>query len=337
MKITYRIAVPKPCSEDWEGMKPLGCGRFCAACEKTVVDFTTFSDEAFIAYFRENEGNTCGRFTQDQLNLEIPWLDIAQAKRPGTKSLYKTLQYAALSLLPMALPEGSASGQRQAAITEQQAASAMYPVTVTGILQDEKGATLPGGSVLLRGSGEGTTTDMDGRFAIQLHDGLDTLEFRSFGSETRLLKIENPGLPLQVRLAGVPGELPEPVFVSGPVLRKGHVSAGSAIIKQPVTDVVKATSGAVPDGQPIWTGGRQLVPSVRMPDRQYKAPLIVLNGKQFKGNITEIDPQQIKAIKLLKDARATALYGVAGRNGVLLVETKNASFWYRIIRPFRRK
>jgi len=67
-----RIAVPKPCHEDWETMTPNQQGRHCTACAKTVVDFTLLSDEQVQQFFlHQKEGKVCGRFKQEQLHRII--------------------------------------------------------------------------------------------------------------------------------------------------------------------------------------------------------------------------------------------------------------------------
>lgn len=71
-----KISIPTPCHEDWNTMIPAETGRHCRSCAKTVVDFTSMSDEEVKNYFLNNkEGNTCGRFRQSQLNravIELP-------------------------------------------------------------------------------------------------------------------------------------------------------------------------------------------------------------------------------------------------------------------------
>ena len=70
MKHTAQIRVDNPCQESWDRMHPLPGGRFCAHCEKTVVDFSHFTDRQLAAYFRDAlPGRTCGRFRADQLGV----------------------------------------------------------------------------------------------------------------------------------------------------------------------------------------------------------------------------------------------------------------------------
>lgn len=77
----FTLSVTKPCHEDWEQMTPDQRGRFCASCQKSVVDFTAMSDRQVADYFKKSSVSTCGRFYRDQLDREIivpkkglPWL-----------------------------------------------------------------------------------------------------------------------------------------------------------------------------------------------------------------------------------------------------------------------
>jgi hypothetical protein len=64
---SFSIHIQEPCHENWDAMTPNEKGKFCGACAKTVVDFTNYSDEEIIGYFKKDKGNTCGRFTHNQL------------------------------------------------------------------------------------------------------------------------------------------------------------------------------------------------------------------------------------------------------------------------------
>jgi hypothetical protein len=66
-----KLTVAEPCHENWSNMTPEQQGRFCASCQKTVVDFTHMSDQQLAAFFQQPAGNVCGRFYNDQLNRNI--------------------------------------------------------------------------------------------------------------------------------------------------------------------------------------------------------------------------------------------------------------------------
>jgi hypothetical protein len=76
METNYKIAIPKPCHEDWDKMSPHETGRFCNSCIKSVVDFTTMKPSEIQQYFIKNQGKSvCGRFKNEQLNtiiIQIP-------------------------------------------------------------------------------------------------------------------------------------------------------------------------------------------------------------------------------------------------------------------------
>lgn len=67
----YRITIPEPCHEDWDKMTPTEKGRFCAACKRNLVDFTTYSTQDLFREISASNGNVCGRFRNDQLNKLI--------------------------------------------------------------------------------------------------------------------------------------------------------------------------------------------------------------------------------------------------------------------------
>jgi hypothetical protein len=64
---SFAIRINEPCHENWDAMTPNEQGKFCGACAKTVVDFTNYSTDDIIGFFKKDKGNTCGRFTNTQL------------------------------------------------------------------------------------------------------------------------------------------------------------------------------------------------------------------------------------------------------------------------------
>jgi len=83
MKKSFKIAIPKPCHENWQTMTPNEKGRFCGSCSKTVVDFTQM-DPSEIQYYLINNKRVCGHIKQSQLNninLRIP-SEVFQKRMP---------------------------------------------------------------------------------------------------------------------------------------------------------------------------------------------------------------------------------------------------------------
>jgi len=71
MPSKFKIQISNPCHEEWEGMQTNLNGKFCGSCQKTVVDFTRFTDAALKHWFNENQGSSCGRFKPEQLDRYI--------------------------------------------------------------------------------------------------------------------------------------------------------------------------------------------------------------------------------------------------------------------------
>ncbi len=65
------IQIPQPCHERWDDMQPANRGRFCASCQKTVVDYTNYSDQELVRLLRKSPQTACGRFLDAQLNRPL--------------------------------------------------------------------------------------------------------------------------------------------------------------------------------------------------------------------------------------------------------------------------
>lgn len=81
MKPEFQLQIPEPCHENWNAMSPADKGRFCASCQKVVIDFSRMTDHELAAFFKKPSGPVCGRLRQDQLDRDlvlprkrIPWI-----------------------------------------------------------------------------------------------------------------------------------------------------------------------------------------------------------------------------------------------------------------------
>ncbi|MHA7830254.1 MAG: SusC/RagA family TonB-linked outer membrane protein [Flagellimonas sp.] len=203
--------------------------------------------------------------------------------------------------------------------------------TVTGTISDASGP-LPGASIIVKGTSNGTQTDFDGNFTLSNVPNSATLVISYIGYKT---VEENVGArnTINVSLEEDAQALDEIVVVGyGSATKKDLTgSTGSVkaeeIAKRPLTQIDQALQGTVSGvvvtsqtGQP----GRGLDIRIRGTSSITggTSPLYVIDG--FIGaNINGIDPNEIESIDVLKDASATAIYGSRGSNGVVIVTTKS--------------
>ena len=110
------LQIPEPCYENWDTMQPTGCGRHCAACEKTVVDFTTFSDELLLAWLKRNAGQAiCGRLQPSQINRPL-----VTPKRPTHWNWYAKIAATLLAVQASAVTAFAQKAKRPAITTGTQ-------------------------------------------------------------------------------------------------------------------------------------------------------------------------------------------------------------------------
>ncbi len=169
------IHIPKPCHEKWDAMTPTATGRHCAACKKTVVDFTQKTDAEILAYFRQMDGReTCGRLSSDQLSR--PLLPALQSRPAARWRTWLALAVAAWGLRagPTAATGTPTAGPRTTAHPHKKANPKHRPAMpalklLHGTVRDS--AThepLPGVAIFLKGENRSTMTDEAGNFSLPL-------------------------------------------------------------------------------------------------------------------------------------------------------------------------
>lgn len=210
---------------------------------------------------------------------------------------------------------------------------------ITGTVLDEKGQTLPGVTVLLKGTSNedansyGTTTDADGNFSLSVPDLSGTLIFSFIGYVTQEIPINGRSV-IEVVFAEDVRKLQE-VVVSYGTQKKREITGSitqleaSTLQDMPVAQFSQQLQGKVAgvqinqfSGQP----GRGMAFRIRgaaslFADNQ---PLFVVDGIPITGSISNINPAEIETFTVLKDASSTALYGSRAANGVILITTKHA-------------
>ena len=206
-------------------------------------------------------------------------------------------------------------------------------ITVKGTVKDTKGEPLIGVTVRIEGTTIGTITDMDGVFTLSNVPRDATLEISYVGMKTQRIPV-NGRTAIDVVMEEETEMLEEVVVVGYGTMRKKDLT-GSVIQVRPdklvyenpktVQDILRGTPGLRVGYDPSAKGGGSL--QIRGQRSVYTAgghndPLIILDGIMFYGELSEINPDDIAQIDVLKDASSAAVYGAKAANGVIIVTTK---------------
>lgn len=208
--------------------------------------------------------------------------------------------------------------------------------TVTGKLTDATdGSPLIGASVFIKGTTQGTVTNLDGEYSLQVSGPEDVIVFQYLGYITREVRVGDQ-TTIDVALAPDVEELEEVVVIGYGTVKKEDLTGAVAVVssedveKSNLTSLSKALQGKASGVLISNTSGRPgsgvsiRIRGVGSINRSGQ-PLIVVDGIPGGGSLDELHPEDIESIQILKDASATAIYGADGSNGVILVETKKGS------------
>lgn len=204
---------------------------------------------------------------------------------------------------------------------------------VSGVVFDDQGETLPGASVIVKGTTNGASTDFDGKFSLNVPNVKTAiLQVSSIGFETSEVALANQSGEIQIRLKSSVQMVEEIVAVGYGTMKKkdltGSVATVSAEALQniPVSSASEAITGRMAGVQVVTTEGS---PDAEIKIRvrgggsisQDNSPLYIVDGFPVS-SISNIPPTDIQDITVLKDASSTAIYGARGANGVILITTK---------------
>lgn len=209
--------------------------------------------------------------------------------------------------------------------------SALQPITVSGIVVDEAGTPLPGVYVVVEGTNKGVITSTDGKFSIEISNSNSNLVFSYVGYVSQTINTEGRS-EINVTMTEDFTALEEVVVIGYGTQRKEAVTGSVATVKEgtvkeiPASNITSALQGRISGvemSQVSSKPGAAMQVRIRG-TRSINAtndPLVVLDGIPFGGSLSDIDPNIIKSVDILKDASATAIYGSRGANGVILLTT----------------
>lgn len=208
--------------------------------------------------------------------------------------------------------------------------AASDPHLIKGVVVDETGEPLIGATVQVEGTSTGVSTDIDGNFQIKAADG-QTLLFSYIGYKSQQIKVGPSTNDLKVQMS-LNAEVLEDVVVIGYGTMKKKDLTGAITQINPekiadsnpgnVQDLLRGTAGLQIGYDSSAKGGGSMEMRGKNSLGTDSSPLIILDGMQFYGELSEINPDDIKQIDVLKDSSSAAIYGAKAANGVIIVTSK---------------
>ena len=253
------LHIQEPCHENWEGMSPAEQGRFCRSCAKQVIDFSRMADNQILDLLSKAAGNTCGRFTGNQ--LERPLLK-------GTKEIpffLKPYKLVLSSLVPLFIISGNASGQDKKSVGKVVACQKEVPIPemmgdvaliipapslIRGRVVDEHGNAIQGATILSKETRTKTVSDAAGNFSVHLKKVQQKATLQVSYADFQLKEVEarrNATTPLEIKLTE------KEVVLTGFVIQK-RISAKASSLQPQRTKPEKITvQGSIVDkmNQPL--------------------------------------------------------------------------------------
>lgn len=235
------------------------------------------------------------------------------------------------ALLMMVLASATAINAAAASEVTPSATIQQQVGKLQGTVVDASGEPIIGATVKIKGAKGGTVTDLDGHFSLDAAKGA-TLDVSYIGYKTVSVKATSSNLTITLQEDAQ--QISDVVVVGYGTMRKKDLT-GSVVQIRPdklanenpatVQDLLRGTPGLnVGYNADAKGGGSMQIRGQRSvyTDGGHNDPLIILDGMAFYGELSEINPDDIGQIDVLKDASAAAVYGAKAANGVIIVTTK---------------
>ncbi|WP_339925700.1 TonB-dependent receptor [uncultured Cyclobacterium sp.] len=205
---------------------------------------------------------------------------------------------------------------------------------ITGQVKDSNGEPIPGVTITVLGTNVGTVTNLEGRYSIDAEEG-GTLVFSFIGFKSQNVVLSNQSI-IDLTLEEDVANLDEVIVVGYGTQKKANMTGavatvgGDEIIKRPLNNVAGLLQGKVSglqvsshSGKPGSENNALRIRGLGTFSAAGSEPLVLING--IAGDMTNIDPNDIESISVLKDAASSAIYGARAANGVILITTKRGS------------
>ena len=201
---------------------------------------------------------------------------------------------------------------------------------ITGTILDQNKEPVIGANVVVKGTTNGTITDIDGRFTLDV-ESRNLLQISFIGYLSQEIAVGNNTV-FNIELREDMQALEEVVVVGYGTQKKGEVASAITTVKSenfvkvPAPDAAQMIRGQVPGLAIVSPGGdptstSQLLLRGVTTLKASASPLIIIDG--IPGELNTVSPEEIEQIDVLKDGSAAAIYGTRGTNGVIIITTKN--------------
>ena len=207
--------------------------------------------------------------------------------------------------------------------------SAQNSYTLNGVVEDNTGEPLIGASVVVKGTTAGVMTDIDGNFSLKVQNG-QTVTFSYVGYVTQEIKISGQN-NLKITLLENASVLDDVVVIGYGTMRKKDLTGAVTQINPDkmadqnpgtVQDLLRGTPGLQIGYDASAKGGGSIKLRGENSLGTNTSPMLVVDGMPFYGELSEINPDDIGQIDILKDASSTAIYGARAAAGVIIITTK---------------
>ncbi len=202
---------------------------------------------------------------------------------------------------------------------------------VSGVITDAKtGVSIPGTNVVIEGTTQGTSSDISGKYSLEIPDANAVLVFSFVGYITQKISVSSQGR-IDVKLIPSAENLNEVVVVGYGTQRKKDLTGAISVV--PTKDITSIPVPSVSDALQGRAAGVQVISSgTPGSDASFRIrgvgtinnndPLLVIDGVPVSTGLNTLNMDDVETIQILKDASSTAIYGSRGANGVVIVTTK---------------
>ncbi len=208
---------------------------------------------------------------------------------------------------------------------------------IKGIVKDVNGEPLAGVAVIEEGTNNGVITDLDGLYEIVVHNpNKPILVFSALGYANTTLAVSAQRDVLNAVLEEDTTDLQEAVVIGYGTQERATVTgalstiASKELVKTPVSSISNILAGAAPGVSTVQTTGQPGADAAKIYVRGMgsltdgaSSPLVLVDG--VERDFSQIDPNEIENFSILKDASSTAVFGIRGANGVILITTKRGN------------